>query len=311
MRFRITALSIATLSVALCGIGRADSDHDHDNDQDHHHFNTHRADKDDCGDHDGGGDRDKGGDKDGGGDDGGSGGPGSGPGSSTSGSQLNAGGLYILQAAPGRDMKASFYPTYPIDVLVNDTTCLVQNAPFPSTQGSFVEGAGTYDLKISPANPAAPCTNGFVRETQAVVTAGQATFVAVALSQQSTMTTYTFNLPLPRLQPHTAELVIAHAADAPPLDPGSTTAPLGSTPGRQCYGWARFRVAELQSFAKPECRAERLVRSSRRPPERQYLLRGQQPGSDRADLRCAAFAEHDIVFHRWLRANGHAAIDEG
>ncbi len=198
MRFRTTALSFVVLSVALCAIGRADDDHDHDQDNDHRHFNHKHADRDDdCDDCSG-----------------------------TPKPMSNAGGLYLVQGAPGRDLSHSFYPTYPIDVLVNDTSCLVQNAPFPSVQGAFLEQAGAYDLKISPANAAAPCTNAYVREVQAVVNAGQATYVVVALSMQSTLTTYNFNLPLSPVQRGKARVVIADAADAPMLDPGASTSPL-------------------------------------------------------------------------------------
>jgi len=121
--------------------------------------------------------------------------------------------LYIIHGVPGRDVTADVNPGLPVDFLLNDEVCIIHGLSFESTIGPETLPPGTYDLKVSPANTLAPCTNSPEAETTVKLSAGGAVTVALALSNGSpTLLTFADNLE--SVPASEGRVTIANAADA-------------------------------------------------------------------------------------------------
>jgi hypothetical protein len=57
--------------------------------------------------------------------------------------------LYIVHGLPGRDVAASFDPTLPADVLLNDDVCGERGTTFGAVIGPLALPPGQYNLRLA------------------------------------------------------------------------------------------------------------------------------------------------------------------
>lgn len=100
--------------------------------------------------------------------------------------------LYLTQGVPGRDVSANADPTLPVDVLVNDEVCYLHGFTFGTVSGPLTLNPGQYDIKVSPANTLAPCTNEPLIDTTVTLGSGQNSTAVVALNDSSVPVLTTF-----------------------------------------------------------------------------------------------------------------------
>ncbi|MDY6834084.1 MAG: hypothetical protein SVY53_04710, partial [Chloroflexota bacterium] len=70
--------------------------------------------------------------------------------------------LYVIHGINGSDL--SLDPALPVDVLVNDSICLLEGLTFQEVVGPVALDPGTYNIKIGLANSDNPCSNDPVIE---------------------------------------------------------------------------------------------------------------------------------------------------
>jgi hypothetical protein len=122
--------------------------------------------------------------------------------------------LYLVNGVPGRDVAADVNPGFPVDVLLNDEVCTIHGLAFGGTTGPLTLPPAEYDVKVSPANSVAPCTNSPDAETTLKLSGGSSTTLALALNSSSAPTLLTFGDNLSPVKTGEGRITIAHAADA-------------------------------------------------------------------------------------------------
>lgn len=122
--------------------------------------------------------------------------------------------LYVVHGVPGRDLAADVNPGFAVDFLLNDEVCYFRGLTFPGSSGPLTLPAGDYDIKISPSNSLAPCTNAPVAETTVKLSSGGSATVALALTTSGTPTLLTFGDNLNVVEQGSGRLMIANAANA-------------------------------------------------------------------------------------------------
>jgi hypothetical protein len=127
------------------------------------------------------------------------------------------GSLYLVHGIPGRDVAANANPGLPVDVFINDEVCYAKGAIFGSSVGPLSLPAGDYDVKISPANSLAPCTNAPLIEGTVKLGAGAAVTAVAALNGSGAPALLTFPDSLTAVTAGEARLTMANAADASAL----------------------------------------------------------------------------------------------
>jgi hypothetical protein len=125
--------------------------------------------------------------------------------------------LYFVHGTPGRDYSASSDPTFPVDILVNDEVCLEHGMIFGAISGPFTFVPGSYDVKVSVANSLAPCSNSPFIDRTVSLEAGKNVSAVVALSDEGTPKLLTFTNSFSPVAANTGRLLVAQAADAPPV----------------------------------------------------------------------------------------------
>ena len=65
--------------------------------------------------------------------------------------------IYVIHGIPGEDLGLD--PALEVDVLLNDTTCLLWGFRFPTVAGPVSAPPGDYNIKISLTDPDEPCGN--------------------------------------------------------------------------------------------------------------------------------------------------------
>jgi len=136
--------------------------------------------------------------------------------------------LYVVHGIPGRVVSADVNPGFPVDVLLNDQVCTIHGLAFTGSIGPLTLPPGDYDIKISPANTLAPCTNSPQVETTVKLPAGGAATGALALSN-GTPALLTFADNLKTVTAGQGRVIIANAADAGTLDLALTSLPITKT----------------------------------------------------------------------------------
>jgi len=100
--------------------------------------------------------------------------------------------LYLFHGIPGLDYSTSTDPAFPVDVLFNDEVCAEHGIPFGAMPNPLTFIPGSYDVKISPANTLAPCSNSPLLDTTITVDSGKDYSAVLALSTTGTPTLLTF-----------------------------------------------------------------------------------------------------------------------
>lgn len=121
----------------------------------------------------------------------------------------------VVHGIPGRDVAATLDPQLPVDVLVNNKLCVLQNFTFGTVSAPFSLPAGSYNIKVSLSNSVAPCSNAPVLDKTVPVTSGEEAAVVAALSPEGKPRLDAFALDFSTVAAGMARVIVAHAADAP------------------------------------------------------------------------------------------------
>jgi hypothetical protein len=100
---------------------------------------------------------------------------------STAGADAHAANVRVAHGIPGQDLGAD--PALPVDVLVNDSICLLEGFTFGEFAGPVELDPGTYNIKISLASPSDACSNPPVIEADVPFDAGEDATVIAHLSE--------------------------------------------------------------------------------------------------------------------------------
>ncbi|HEY5638849.1 MAG TPA: DUF4397 domain-containing protein [Dehalococcoidia bacterium] len=106
----------------------------------------------------------------------------------------------------------------PVDVLVNDSICLLEGFTFGEFAGPVELAPGTYNIKISVADAADPCSNDAVIEADVPFAAGEDATVLAHLDADGNPTASKFVDDLSRAGFFKSRLQVHHAAAAPTVD---------------------------------------------------------------------------------------------
>lgn len=125
-------------------------------------------------------------------------------------------GVFIVHGVPGQDLALD--PNLPVDVLVDDTRCLLESLTFGEIVGPVALPAGTYNLKISLANESAPCTDTPVIDTDVTLATGDTTAIVAHLDAGGTAVASSFPIDRSPTGLFRARVILHHVADAPDVD---------------------------------------------------------------------------------------------
>jgi hypothetical protein len=124
--------------------------------------------------------------------------------------------LYVVHGIPGRDLSPTANPGLPVDVLLNNDTCVYRGILFGANDGPLTLPAGTYDVKVSLADTLKPCSNTPVAESEVKLVAGSANTLVIALSN-GVPALEAFVDDLSSVPSGQTRFRFAHAADAPAI----------------------------------------------------------------------------------------------
>lgn len=117
---------------------------------------------------------------------------------------------------PGQDLGLA--PELPVDVLVNDSICLLTGFKFGEFAGPVELAPGTYDIKVSLANPGDPCSNSAVIEADIPFASGEDSTVLAHLTAAGAPTASKFTNDLSRPGLVKSRVTAHHTAAAPAVD---------------------------------------------------------------------------------------------
>ena len=123
--------------------------------------------------------------------------------------------MYLVQGIPGLDYSTTTDPTFPVDVLINDEVCSQHGLALGVIAGPLSFAPGSYDVKVSPANTLAPCTNTPIVDSTVTLPADKTISAVIALSQTGTPTLLTFTNVFSAVPANMGRVLFAQAADAP------------------------------------------------------------------------------------------------
>ena len=126
--------------------------------------------------------------------------------------------VYVIHGIPGQDLGAD--PALPVDILVNDTNCLLKGFTYKQIAGPVPLPEGTYNFKISLANAAAPCTNAPVITADVPFVSGEVATVIAHLTEAGAPTASKFVNDTSILHAFLTRLTVRHTAAAPTVDIG-------------------------------------------------------------------------------------------
>jgi hypothetical protein len=121
--------------------------------------------------------------------------------------------LYLVHAAPGRNVSATTNPALPVDLKVNDN-CVLKGVAFGDVAGPLTLPAGNYTLNVSAADTTTPCSRPAVFTTTATLQAGVTSFGVVSVSAGQ-FTGQFFQPALDSIPVGQSRVVIANLSDAP------------------------------------------------------------------------------------------------
>lgn len=134
---------------------------------------------------------------------------------STAGADAHVANVRVAHGIPGQDL--GLEPALPVDVLVNDSICLLEGFTFGEFAGPVELAPGTYNIKISLASSPA-CENAPVIEADVPFDAGEDATVIAHLSEAGDPTASKFVNDLSRTGSVESRLIVHHTAAAPMVD---------------------------------------------------------------------------------------------
>lgn len=146
----------------------------------------------------------------------------------------------IVHGIPGADVSPRLDPALPVDVLVNDSICLLQGFTFGSISGPYTLPAGTYDIKIFVADTLAPCSGSAAIAAPVPLGAGENVSIVAHLNEAGGLTASKFVNDVSPTGEGMSRIIAHHLAAAPAVDvtirtgfpPMQATVP-GATNGAQ------------------------------------------------------------------------------
>ena len=124
--------------------------------------------------------------------------------------------VYVGHGIPGQDLGLD--PALPVDVLVNDSICLLQNFTFGQFAGPVSLAAGTYNIKVKLADAMNPCTGPTAIEADVPFVSGETATVFAHLDVAGAPTASKFVNDMSRLGGFMSRLSVRHTAAAPVVD---------------------------------------------------------------------------------------------
>jgi len=138
--------------------------------------------------------------------------------------------VYVVHGIPGHALAPSLDPALPVDVLVNNSVCLLKGLRFGEVAGPLTIPAGSYDFKISFANTLSPCSNSAVIDAPGVAFAdGENASVVAYLTAATAPTAGKFDNNLSATPDGQARVILHHTAAAGAVDI-VLNRPFGPTP---------------------------------------------------------------------------------
>lgn len=140
------------------------------------------------------------------------------PAGATSTTSAKEARVYVIHGIAGQDLGAD--PKLPVDVLVNDSICLLKGFTFGEIKGPVKLAEGTYNFKISLANAEKPCSNAPVIEADVPFAANENATVIAHLTEAGAPTASKYVNDVSRILPMMSRLTVRHTAEAPAVDLG-------------------------------------------------------------------------------------------
>ncbi|MFZ1006594.1 MAG: DUF4397 domain-containing protein [Candidatus Sulfotelmatobacter sp.] len=100
-------------------------------------------------------------------------------------------------------------------MLINDEVCSQHGLALGVIAGPLSFAPGSYDVKVSPANTLAPCTNTPIVDSTVTLPADKTISAVIALSQTGTPTLLTFTDVFSAVPANMGRVLFAQAADSP------------------------------------------------------------------------------------------------
>lgn len=124
----------------------------------------------------------------------------------------------VVHGIPGIDVSPGLDPALPVDVLVNDSICLLQGFTFGSIAGPYTLPAGTYDIKISLADTLAPCSGAAAIAAPVSLEAGENASIVAHLNEAGGLTAGKFVNDVSPTAEGMSRIIAHHLAAAPAVD---------------------------------------------------------------------------------------------
>lgn len=120
--------------------------------------------------------------------------------------------LYLVHAAPGRNVSATTNPALPVDVQI-DNNCVLKGVAFGDVAGPFTLPAGSHSLTVGIADTTTPCSRA-VFVTMATLQAGVTSFGVMSVTAGHQITGQFFQPALDSIPVGQSRVVIANLSDA-------------------------------------------------------------------------------------------------
>lgn len=128
--------------------------------------------------------------------------------------------VYVIHGIPGKDLGAD--NALPVDVLVNNSICLLKGFTFMQVAGPVSLKPGTYNIQISLANADKPCSNAAVITADVPFAAGENATVIAHLTEAGAPTASKYTNDVSPIPGKLARVTVRHDAAAPAVDIGIT-----------------------------------------------------------------------------------------
>jgi len=123
--------------------------------------------------------------------------------------------VFVIHGIPGEDLGLD--PTLPVDISVNDA-CALQAFKFGEVVGPLRLDAGVYNIKISVANPDAPCGNDAVIEADVPIMENENVTIIAHLTEDGAPTASKFTNDASTTGNAKSRVILHHCAAAPVVD---------------------------------------------------------------------------------------------